>query len=114
MAIVGVLWTVCGYSLTFGSNILGGFVGWNDDYFFLKGIDDTITDGVPEYVLAMFQGKFAIIAPRLDQWSAGRARIIPWLLLIRRTLDATGLQSLVPLGLGIGWVARQCGSLRCY
>lgn len=65
MAIVGVLWTICGYSLTFGSNILGGFVGWNDDYFFLKGIDDTITDGVPEYVLAMFQGKFAIITPAL-------------------------------------------------
>ena len=65
MAIVGVLWTVCGYSLTFGSNILGGFVGWNDDYFFLKGIDDTITDGVPEYVLAMFRGKFAIITPAL-------------------------------------------------
>ena len=65
MAIVGVLWMICGYSLTFGSNILGGFVGWNDDYFFLKGIDDTITDGVPEYVLAMFQGKFAIITPAL-------------------------------------------------
>ncbi len=65
MAIIGVLWVICGYSLTFGSNILGGFVGWNSDYFFLKGIDDMITDGVPEYVLAMFQGKFAIITPAL-------------------------------------------------
>ena len=36
-----------------------------DDYFFLKGIDDTIINGVPEYVLAMFQGKFAIITPAL-------------------------------------------------
>jgi len=44
---------------------MGGFVGWNSDYFFLKGIDDTITQGVPEYVLAMFQGKFAIITPAL-------------------------------------------------
>lgn len=65
MAIIGVLWVICGYSLTFGSSILGGFVGWNSDYFFLKGIDDLITDGVPEYVLAMFQGKFAIITPAL-------------------------------------------------
>jgi Amt family ammonium transporter len=65
MAIIGVLWVVCGYALAFGKNILGGFVGWNKDYFFLNGIDDVITDGVPEYVLAMFQGKFAIITPAL-------------------------------------------------
>ena len=65
MALIGVLWAVCGYSLAFGKNILGGFVGWNNDYFFLNGIDDVITRGVPEYVLAMFQGKFAIITPAL-------------------------------------------------
>jgi ammonium transporter, Amt family len=65
MAVIGVLWAVCGYSLTFGKSILGGFVGWNNDYFFLNGIDDVITNGVPEYVLAMFQGKFAIITPAL-------------------------------------------------
>ncbi len=65
MAIIGVLWVVCGYSLTFGKSILGGFVGWNSDYFMLSGIDEMITNGVPEYVLAMFQGKFAIITPAL-------------------------------------------------
>ena len=65
MALIGVLWTICGYALAFGKNTLGGFVGWNNDYFFLKGIDDAITNGVPEYVLAMFQGKFAIITPAL-------------------------------------------------
>jgi Amt family ammonium transporter len=65
MALIGILWAVCGYSLAFGKNILGGFVGWNNDYFFLNGIDDVIIRGVPEYVLAMFQGKFAIITPAL-------------------------------------------------
>ncbi len=66
MAIIGVLWTVCGYSLAFGKNILGGWIGWNSDYFFLKGIDSAIhSTGVPEYVVAMFQGKFAIITPAL-------------------------------------------------
>ncbi len=65
MAVIGVLWAVCGYSLTFGKSILGGVVGWNNDYFFLNGIDNTITNGIPEYVLAMFQGKFAIITPAL-------------------------------------------------
>ncbi len=65
MAVIGVLWVVCGYSLAFGKSVLGGVVGWNSDYFFLKGIDNTITNGIPEYVLAMFQGKFAIITPAL-------------------------------------------------
>jgi ammonium transporter, Amt family len=65
IAIIGVLWVVCGYALAFGKSILGGFVGWSNDYFFLKGIDDSIVNGVPEYVLAMFQGKFAIITPAL-------------------------------------------------
>src|SRR3989339_448828 len=65
MAVIGVLWVVCGYSLTFGKSILGGVIGWNPDYFLLGGIDETITNGVPEYVLAMFQGKFAIITPAL-------------------------------------------------
>ncbi|MBU4319109.1 MAG: ammonium transporter [Proteobacteria bacterium] len=65
MAVIGVLWVVCGYSLTFGKSTLGGFVGWNNDYFFLKGIDDSITGGIPEYIIAMFQGKFAIITPAL-------------------------------------------------
>jgi Amt family ammonium transporter len=65
ISIIGVLWTVCGYSLAFGKSILGGWVGWNGDYFLLRGIDESIVNGVPEYVLAMFQGKFAIITPAL-------------------------------------------------
>ena len=66
MAIIGVLWMICGYSMAFGPNVLGGFFGWNPDYFLLKGIDTSITDaGIPEYVFAMFQGKFAIITPAL-------------------------------------------------
>lgn len=65
LAVIGVLWVVCGYSLTFGKSILGGFWGWNPDFFLLSGIDSTITDGIPEYIIAMFQGKFAIITPAL-------------------------------------------------
>ncbi len=65
LAIIGVLWVVVGYSLCFGKSVAGGFIGWNWDYFFLNGIDDVISNHVPEYVLAMFQGKFAIIAPAL-------------------------------------------------
>lgn len=66
MGIISILWVAVGYSMSFGSNVLGGFFGWNKDYFFLKGIDTNILDaGVPEYVFSMFQGKFAIITPAL-------------------------------------------------
>lgn len=66
MGIISVLWVIVGYSMCFGKNILGGWFGWNNDYFFLKGIDNNILDaGVPEYVFTMFQGKFAIITPAL-------------------------------------------------
>lgn len=66
MVVIGVLWPLVGYALSFGPGILGGFVGWNPDYFMLQGIDDTIMEShIPEYVFAMFQGKFAIITPAL-------------------------------------------------
>jgi ammonium transporter, Amt family len=66
MGIMTVLWVICGYSMAFGKNILGGWFGWNSDYFFLKGIDDVILEaGIPEYVFSMFQAKFAIITPAL-------------------------------------------------
>lgn len=66
MGIISVLWMAVGYAMSFGSNVLGGFFGWNKDYFLLKGIDTNILEaGVPEYVFTMFQGKFAIITPAL-------------------------------------------------
>lgn len=66
MGIMTVLWLVCGYSMAFGSNVLGGWFGWNPDYFLLSGIDESILEGgIPEYVFSMFQAKFAIITPAL-------------------------------------------------
>jgi len=66
MGIMAILWVAVGYSMSFGSNVLGGWFGWNKDYFMLNGIDETITSaGIPEYVFTMFQGKFAIITPAL-------------------------------------------------
>jgi Amt family ammonium transporter len=66
MGIMTVLWVFCGYAMAFGNNILGGWIGWNSDYFLLQGIDDSIMSaGIPEYVFSMFQAKFAIIAPAL-------------------------------------------------
>ncbi|HTE32572.1 MAG TPA: ammonium transporter [Chryseolinea sp.] len=66
MGIMTVLWVVCGYSMAFGPNILGGWFGWSWDYVFLSGIDTVIMPaGIPELVFSMFQAKFAIITPAL-------------------------------------------------
>ena len=66
MGIISVLLVILGYSMCFGGNVLGGWFGWNHDYFFLKGIDTNVMDaGIPEYVFSMFQCKFAIITPAL-------------------------------------------------
>ncbi len=65
MAVVGVLWVIVGYSMCFGADICG-WTGWDNSKFMLQGIDTSIMEGgVPEYVFAMFQGKFAIITPAL-------------------------------------------------
>jgi Amt family ammonium transporter len=66
MAVMGVLWAVCGYAMAFGPNVLGGWTGYNSDNLFLLGIDESIMPThIPEYVFAMFQGKFAIITPAI-------------------------------------------------
>ncbi len=71
MGVMAVLWIIMGYSMSFGKNVLGGWFGWDWNYFFLKGIDESIIRDeagngiIPEYVFSMFQGKFAIITPAL-------------------------------------------------
>jgi Amt family ammonium transporter len=66
MAIIGVLWAAVGFALAFGSNVLGGWFGWDPGLVFLRSIDGTVSsNGVPDLVFAMFQGKFAIITPAL-------------------------------------------------
>ena len=66
MAVVGVVWVVCGYAMCFGSNVWGGFIGWDSGKVLLENLNGAVTEqGIPEYVFAMFQGKFAIITPAL-------------------------------------------------
>jgi Amt family ammonium transporter len=75
MAIIGVIWAICGYAMCFGDTQWkifgiesGGLIGWDWDFFMLNGIDTgerAYMDGIPHLVFAMFQGKFAIITPAL-------------------------------------------------
>ena len=84
MAVVGVLWAVVGYGMAFGPNALGGFVGWSNKLLFMRGLEDSIMPaGIPEYVFAMFQGKFAIITPALISGAiAERVTFKGWIVFI--------------------------------
>lgn len=63
MAIMGVQWIVCGYSLAFGGE--GAFIG-SLDHLFLAGITpESLSGTIPTYVFVMFQGMFAMITPAL-------------------------------------------------
>ncbi len=73
MSIIGVLWAVCGYAMTFGPSVLDGIIGWDWGKVLLRSTDTSVykvmvnghTVAIPELVFAMFQGKFAIITPAL-------------------------------------------------
>lgn len=84
MALVTVLWVTVGFSMAFGSDVAGGFMGNPFEYFMLKGVkfdegwvavaptvaeDGTklagLTLGIPGMLFMVFQGMFAIITPAL-------------------------------------------------
>jgi len=71
MAIIGVLWAICGYAMAFGTG--RGWCGWDWSLVMLRGLDSSLMEihvnglkmAIPALVFAMFQGKFAIITPAL-------------------------------------------------
>ncbi|GLI33807.1 ammonia channel protein [Desulforhabdus amnigena] len=63
LAVVGILWVLGGYSLSFGTGN-----AWIGDFskILLIGISpDSVTGSIPTYAFIMFQGMFAIITPAL-------------------------------------------------
>jgi Amt family ammonium transporter len=88
MAVIGVLWPLVGYSLSFGTSY-GGIIGWDPGKVMLAGMDQAWmpilddTARIPELVFVMFQGKFAIITPALIAGAfAERVRFGPYCVLI--------------------------------
>lgn len=72
---MSVLWALCGFSLAFGSDVMGGFIG-GSDYVLLEKImlleqGESVNaplwkeSGVPSLVFMVFQGMFFIITPAL-------------------------------------------------
>ncbi|MFL5765716.1 MAG: ammonium transporter [Bacteroidia bacterium] len=68
MGITTILWFVCGYSLCFSGDALGGVIG-NFDKAFMHGVDlNSAFSGnakLPEFVFMAYQMMFAIITPAL-------------------------------------------------
>ena len=82
IGVVGLIWVLYGYSLTFGSD-LGGFIGNPADYFGLAITDaDSLmfAAGVPATVAAGYQATFAIITVALISGAiADRVKFGTWL-----------------------------------
>src|SRR5690242_3815790 len=66
MAIISVLWAICGYSLAFGSGT--SFIG-NFQHLFLKGVtldaEPAYSGTIPQQTFMIYQLMFAIITPAL-------------------------------------------------
>ena len=66
--IVGVIWIVVGFSLSFGDDI-GGFIGNPTTFLFFKGVNSgepwSLAPTIPKTLFALFQLMFAIITPGL-------------------------------------------------
>jgi Amt family ammonium transporter len=68
MAIMGILWVVCGYSLAFGDATGGGNLVGSLQYAFFNGVGLDAPNGeqtIPHYLFAIFQGMFFILTPAL-------------------------------------------------
>lgn len=76
MGIISVVWVICGFSLSFGEDILG-IIGNPATYFFMENVGGQSTDTlsqelgltIPLALYALFQMKFAIITPSLTTGS---------------------------------------------
>ncbi len=68
MGITTIMWFICGYSLSFSGDALGGLIG-NLDKAFMHGVDlNSPFPGntkLPEFVFMAYQMMFAIITPAL-------------------------------------------------
>jgi ammonium transporter, Amt family len=84
--VVGVLWVVVGFSLSFGDSI-GGFIGDPSTYLFFKGVKSgaawPAATTIPLGLFALFQMMFAIITPGLVVGAvAERIRFTSYILFI--------------------------------
>jgi Amt family ammonium transporter len=91
MGIVTITWILIGYTLAFGPDVGGGWLG-NLDFWGLKDVSNVIPEGevgaihgatVPDSVIMVFQMMFAIITPALITGAiAERMKFTAWVVFI--------------------------------
>jgi Amt family ammonium transporter len=84
LGIITLQWVVIGYSLSFGSDMGGGFIG-GFEYAFLNGVGLEPQEGstIPHILFMAFQMMFAIITPALISGAiAERMKFSAWFLFI--------------------------------
>ncbi|WP_370894914.1 ammonium transporter [Janibacter sp. GXQ6167] len=80
MGVIGVIYVLYGYSMSFGSSDLGGIIASPADNFGLDGVLGTADGGLPTIVFAGFQLTFAIITVALISGAiADRVKFGTWL-----------------------------------
>jgi Amt family ammonium transporter len=85
MGVVSVIWTLYGYSMTFGKDLGGGLVGSPTEFFGLTTIisEDSVFGTIPTSVFAAFQMMFAILTVALISGAiADRAKFGSWILFV--------------------------------
>lgn len=85
MGLVAVVWTLYGYSMTFGKDLGGGLVGDPTESFGLTNViaADSLFGTIPTAVFAVFQMMFAIITVALISGAiADRAKFGAWILFV--------------------------------
>jgi ammonium transporter, Amt family len=122
IGLVSILWLFYGFSMSFGSNSLGGLIGNLGDFVGTKtflgetdiwGITEALPGGIgiPTYVFMVFQMLFAVITVALISGAiADRAKFVGWLLF------AAGWATIVyfPVAHNIwggGWIATNLHAL---
>ncbi|MER5944172.1 ammonium transporter [Streptomyces sp. NPDC001928] len=83
IALVTIVWLVCGYSLAFGDDIGAGFIG-GLDHVGMAGLGpDSVQGTVPTLLFATFQLTFAIVTAALVSGAvADRAKFGAWLVFV--------------------------------
>ena len=84
MGLIGVLWVLYGYGLSFGPPLIGGWLGNPSELIGLNGLLTSGTDGGPDLnalAFAGFQATFAIITVALISGAiADRAKFGAWMI----------------------------------
>ncbi|WP_334170892.1 ammonium transporter [Sinomonas sp.] len=85
LAVIGVLWVVVGYSISFGNDAFAGLFGNPFEFFGLHGLlstgkDMPLVGTIPEIVFVGFQGVFATVTVALVSGAiADRAKFGSWM-----------------------------------